>query len=248
MAVGLGRVRRVVMIGSRARGTARAESDLDLVVPVETPTEERRWGAADFARERGRIQRVIGPPPVRADLSVRTTDRYEEARRVIGGVEYQVDAEGIDVYAEAFQRTPVVRSDAEQVRREHTYGWLQHAVDVLTQALRLNNARALRPVNTAPHPHEIEAARSAVKRAITSLLVWHRITPSTLHDDEGMLAQLANADPEIASQLRSILAQGPGSARVAHAVLGCAVARLNKDARMAPFLSRLTTPLVLLTS
>src|SRR5215210_476398 len=44
---GEGRVRRVVMIGSRATGYARADSDLDLVAIVELCPTARPWNGSD---------------------------------------------------------------------------------------------------------------------------------------------------------------------------------------------------------
>src|SRR4051794_8887497 len=73
VSAGAGRVRRVVLIGSRARGDARRDSDFDLAVIVEVSPEGRMWGPDDVAAERRRLQQVVGR---RADVLLTTTDQY----------------------------------------------------------------------------------------------------------------------------------------------------------------------------
>ncbi|HYW06422.1 MAG TPA: nucleotidyltransferase domain-containing protein, partial [Longimicrobium sp.] len=185
VAAGEGRVRRVVMIGSRALGTARAESDLDLVVLVELPAGAKPWSAADSRAARERIQEQVPRPPIRTELWVRTVDQYEEARKIECSIEWRVEAEGVGVYARPLDHPAVARRPPASVRREYVFGWISHALQALEAAVMLENGAALR--NAAP-----EAARpahAAAMRAVTALLVVHRIHASKHDGLEAMLAR-----------------------------------------------------------
>jgi predicted nucleotidyltransferase len=244
VAAGRGRVRRVVMIGSRARGTPGKNSDLDLVVIVETPRGARRWGTVEFKRERERLQREVGKPPIATDLTVRSTDRYEEARRVIGGVEHLVDLEGIDLYRAALHRAPQARCSENQVRREHTSGWVQHAADTLDEAIRLKSDR------TAGGNVAARAKRrtdSAIERALNALLVWHGILGTKADGADAFIEKLSAVDPNTAAELRAILTEAPASTRAAHAVLASVIGRLLEydplmRASLGPIQQRLPVP------
>ena len=249
---GLGRVRRVVMIGSRARGDPREDSDFDLVVVVETLLHEGVWGAKEFQSERARIQREFGSPRVPTDLWVRTIDRYEEARRVIGGVEHLIDFEGVEVYRDSLTRSPVVRYAPNEVRRQHTYGWVRHAADTLSKAVHLHNTRALAHTRRPQARSENLAAHSATLRAINALLVWHRIFGTKRDGALGMVAKLGTADAKLAASLSALLATGTAPVRIAHAVLQTVVASLGRDPEMVPFLEnirrQISEPLILIGS
>lgn len=226
VAAGQGRVRRVVMVGSRALGTARPDSDLDLVVLVELPPGARAWRISDCATERDRLQRVVGRPPLETDLWVRTTDQYEEARSVAGSVESLVDSEGVDVYARPFERAPRVRRTPAQVRREYTSGWITHAL----RALEAAGAR-----DSAGTHERLAAARAAVERALHALLVSHGIRASKSGGAPAMLTSLDAVDPATASAVRSLLeakADDP-PAHTAAEVVKLVVARVGHDPALA---------------
>jgi len=243
---GEGRVRRAVMIGSRALGTARPESDLDLVILVELPAGARPWGAADSRAARERIQQQVPRPPVTTELWVRTVDQYEEARRVECSIEWRVEAEGVEVYARALERRAVARRPLAAVRRESVAGWISHALQALDAAVTMENGAALR--NAAP-----DAARpadAAVMRAVTALLVVHGIHASKHDGLETMLARLSEPAPAAVAAIRSHLRGTAWSARRAHAVVREVVHRLTRDKELAPLLTaarrHLSQPVVFL--
>jgi predicted nucleotidyltransferase len=248
-AAGRGRVRRVVMVGSRALGTAGPESDLDLVVLVETPRGAPAWGQKEFRAERDRLREEMGSPPVRTDLWVRTTDRFEEARRVVGGVEWMAETEGVVVYSRPLERRPVARRTPGQVRRENVSAWIEHALFALDAAARSANASVLRS-DGAASGDPVSAARMAVERAVNALLVAHQLRASKSGGVAGMLALLDGVDPAMAAHLRALDAEGPGSPMAAHAIVTAIVHRLSEDAALARYLAgpsqRLARPVVFL--
>jgi uncharacterized protein len=90
VAAGEGRVERVILFGSRARGTAHARSDFDLLV-VETqrqpayPEEER---LTDALAELG----------IWADIRVVSLASFEKTRSVAGYLSYAAACEGITLF------------------------------------------------------------------------------------------------------------------------------------------------------
>lgn len=243
-------VRRVVMIGSRALGTARPDSDLDLVVLVEIAGTMRPWGLQEVDAERSRLQREVGMPPIRTDLWVRTTDQFEEGRTVIGGLEHLVEAEGVTVFSRALDRSPLVRRTPDQVRGDNVAAWLRNALGALEAAIQLENAEVIRgsgPLSGAdPRP----AARAAVERALNVVLVLHQVRASKHFGVQRMLAELTARDPATGGELHALLAAEVESAPVAHSVVGVVLRRLAVEPGMRPYLReaerRFARPSVLL--
>ncbi len=220
--IGGSRVRRVVMIGSRARGTARHDSDLDLVVLVEIPGTAKSWTEVDCRTEAVRIMRDLGPLPLKLDLAVRTTDRYREARQVIGGLEWAVMHEGFVLFKAPFSRPPVVRVTPENVRRELVSTWVHHAL------------AALEAFDGSSHGWTASELASAVyERLCSALLVAHGTMPAYLQGVDGMLPQLEPLEPEMTGALRHYAA----SARYREAAL-CAVQEVHTRLMRDPLQAR----------
>jgi hypothetical protein len=183
-----GSVKRVIMIGSRARGTPRSDSDLDLVVLVEILAKAAPWGPAEFSSTAGWLRSAVGPLRVPLDLWVRTTDRYAEAMTVPGGVEHSAADAGVVVYDAPLGRPPIVRTSPENVRREHVSAWIHHSL-LAAEALR------------APEQPESEIVRAVVERLTTAVLVHHRIAPEPLADT----VEHAKRLPRPAAELVTVL-------------------------------------------
>jgi predicted nucleotidyltransferase len=241
-------VQRVVMIGSRARGTARPNSDLDLVVLVEIAADAPPWGPADTIAARRRLEPAITASPIATEVWVRTTDRYAEARGTIGGVEHAVDSEGIDVFARAPTGAPIVRRTPDQVRREHVSAWVEHALTALEGTIRLEQQPGVPP--WAPgHPRTPdEAARICVERAVNALLVLHQRPIGKDAGLDGKIALLGGKEPAAAAWLRKTLGPAPRPSHLAHTVLSGVMRRLARDADLRryvhpsfPRLAKMTT-------
>src|SRR5438128_3312594 len=82
---------RVILFGSKARGEAGPDSDIDLLVVVDddTPAEKLTWRARHEARKAYRRPADIFP--IRAET-------FEEDRSVIGTLAAEADIDGIVVY------------------------------------------------------------------------------------------------------------------------------------------------------
>jgi hypothetical protein len=237
VAAGLGRVRRVVMIGSRARGTPHPTSDLDLVVLVEVPGGSRAWGPAENLAERNRIQGAVGAPPITTDLSVRTTDHYHEARHVVGGVEHLVDLEGVDLYSHPLSHPPTIRRTPTKVRQQHIGTWITHAAAVLDEATSGAQADSV-GTPAARGARHASAAHASVMRAVTALLVSHQLHSSKRDGIPAMLTQLASVDVVTAAELETVLKQSTPPFERACAVLQIVVVRLRRDPGVAPHLQQ----------
>lgn len=86
------RIRRIILFGSRARGDAKPDSDLDLLVVTReaTPIEQREYRQALY-----RICRGFGVP---VEPHVMTEENFVETRSVIGGLAHPASTEGVTLY------------------------------------------------------------------------------------------------------------------------------------------------------
>jgi predicted nucleotidyltransferase len=89
------RIRRIILFGSRARGDAYPDSDLDLLVVT---CEASPSGQRVYRRSLYRICRGFGVP---VEPHVMTGKTFEETRSVIGGLAYPASTEGVILYPNA---------------------------------------------------------------------------------------------------------------------------------------------------
>lgn len=81
---------RVILFGSRAQGTARPDSDVDLLVVLPDGTDRRKARVALGSR----IQRHVG-----LDLLVATPETLDQHRNNPGLIYREILQTGVDVYA-----------------------------------------------------------------------------------------------------------------------------------------------------
>lgn len=193
--LGRGRVRQVAMIGSRAYGHARPDSDLDLVVLVELPPGSRPWNGEDFARAGHGLHRLLAHEPVKVDVRVRSTDRFAEAKDVAGGVEWLAAHEGVVVYDMPLVHPTTVRTSTDEVRREIVSAWMHHAI-----------AAGERFDDPAVPQTQVEIAHLVIERLIAAALVSRRQAPRLDRDLSSYLLQLSPEPSEVASFLRAAIA------------------------------------------
>lgn len=82
--------RRVVLFGSRARGTARPDSDIDLLVEMET--------TLPFYERIRAVLRLFGVRPWSMDVIVLTPEEVAEQRRHRNSIVTRAELEGKVVY------------------------------------------------------------------------------------------------------------------------------------------------------
>jgi hypothetical protein len=236
-------VRRVVMFGSRALGCARSDSDLDLVVLIEPPAGGPPWRSAGYAAARKQIQGKLRPTAVPTDLWVRTTDRFEEARRVVGGVEWLAEHEGVNVYSSPLRRPPEVRLSPGQIRRQNVSAWIEHALLALDAAA--GRSRCQNPASASGRGAEV-----IVERAVNAALVARQVYAANRDGLPAMLDRLETIDRSLADRIRGLLGPGSLSTASARGVVADVVRWLCRDREMARYLERprerLAKPMILL--
>ena len=85
---------RVVLFGSHATGTARSDSDIDLLIIVGDDVNALK--AAQRLYVESLRQRIPGPS---VDYVVVNNSRYQERRDLFGSVFAEADADGRELYA-----------------------------------------------------------------------------------------------------------------------------------------------------
>lgn len=83
-------IRRVILYGSRAHGTASGDSDFDLLVIEADPVQKRE--------EMWRLRGMIDDLPYPVDVWVMGEQEFEETKGVVGGLAYPADKYGWVVY------------------------------------------------------------------------------------------------------------------------------------------------------
>ncbi len=82
---------RVVVFGSHADGSARPDSDIDLLVIAKTSLPpHKRYGA---------VRRLLADIPAAFDIIVKTPEEYRRARSVVNSIVYFAEKTGRVLYA-----------------------------------------------------------------------------------------------------------------------------------------------------
>lgn len=85
--------RRIVLFGSRARGDAGPDSDVDLMIEMDTTASPVERAIA--------VQALFGLRPWSLDVVVYTPEEVERLRHINGTLASVIDAEGRVVYERA---------------------------------------------------------------------------------------------------------------------------------------------------
>ena len=84
------RIRRVILYGSRAQGSATEGSDFDLLVVEKDPVSKRE--------EMRRLRQALSDLDYPVDVWVMGVEEFEETRNVIGGLAYPAHKYGVLLY------------------------------------------------------------------------------------------------------------------------------------------------------
>jgi predicted nucleotidyltransferase len=82
---------RVILFGSRARGDAGPDSDIDLLVVVDDDTPGERLGWRGVYEARRSFHEAVDILPLRRR-------RFDERRGVVGSLPWTIDKEGVVVF------------------------------------------------------------------------------------------------------------------------------------------------------
>ena len=93
LAQGKEKIRRLILYGSRARGTASPDSDFDLLVIEADPVS--KWD------EMRRLRKAMHNIPYPVDVWVMGEIEFEETKNVIGGLAYPAHKYGVILYENA---------------------------------------------------------------------------------------------------------------------------------------------------
>lgn len=82
---------RIILFGSHARGDARPESDLDILVVLPDRQPATRATLID-------MRVAIGAVPIDYDLLITSHSEYAWRREYVGAIEYPAHLEGVELY------------------------------------------------------------------------------------------------------------------------------------------------------
>ncbi|MBA3645729.1 MAG: nucleotidyltransferase domain-containing protein [Gemmatimonadaceae bacterium] len=225
---GGGKVRRVVMFGSRAVGGAHDSSDLDLIVVVEIPYDPS-GGVRECNEIRAHIVRTLGLPPLKTDLSVRSIDQFEAAKGVIGGAERLAVTEGVELFCAPYTRAPVLPPSQQGTIAGIVRSWFESA---------LKFAEDSATFEAANDSTSVLAAFRSIQKSITAVCVHHQMETSKAEPINQVLQRLTEIDEEAANAFRSALGCTAMSFNLADRVLRVALSLLIRDELTARYLRR----------
>lgn len=164
--------RRVVLFGSHARGTARPDSDVDLMVEVESEADRLRWYTE--ATPMTGLDWSI-------DVLLLTTTEVADHRNDPGRVMYTIAREGLEVYVDP-------QRDDRRVLREvpaippSSFDFARLADDDLECCEQLAKAAYPRWGIICFH------AQQAAEKYLKAIVVFHGVVPERTHDLRKLLA------------------------------------------------------------
>jgi uncharacterized protein len=172
---------RVILFGSRARGEATRDSDIDLLVIVndDTPEEKLSWRAGFEAHQSHYAADVI---PMRAE-------DFERERAIVNTLAAEADADGIVVYGAP--KGACMKSPDLQARWRAVERWLRVAEHDRNAAQALLAVPSLRP--SAPFH-----CQQAVERLLKGFLTLAGKRGGKTHSLEKLGALAQQSFPDIA--------------------------------------------------
>lgn len=225
-------LRTLLLFGSRAHVEHPAVSDIDLLAVIEPHSVA--WGPAENIAERKRLHRLTQPQcPVPIDLWVRTIDQFEEAREVIGGVEYLAATRGVGVYSRPSTRAALVRRSRDEVRRQNVCDLLEDARRLVGRAVQAEMARLPDGVyRSKPAAHY---AWRAIQHGVRSVFAWRQVETPEKHDDlDTVINKLRDADSRAATRLVALHQAISPTASIARATLREIASYLATDPALSP--------------
>jgi HEPN domain-containing protein/predicted nucleotidyltransferase len=179
---------RIVLFGSRARGTAKPHSDYDLYVEIADPerTEKETARTVD-----ARIRELLTDERVTLDLKINPPGTIERRRDDPGTIEWDVAREGRLLYADP-EAPPVLApttrvKESESEPPQSVHEWLESA------ERDLRHCEHLRRTDEDFSPEICWLSHQTCEKHMKALLVSRWVRPKRTHDLTELLAAVRAA-------------------------------------------------------
>jgi HEPN domain-containing protein/predicted nucleotidyltransferase len=175
---------RIVLFGSRARGTARSHSDYDVFVEFDADK-------ATLKSLNDQIRALFTGAPWTLDLKLQTRGTLERRRDDPGTIEWDVAREGRVLYADPAASIDI--APPKQVREpdprppESTHEWLESA------ERHLRHGRVLLDADDDFYPQICLASQQCAENFMKALLVSRHVRPDRTHDLSALLKALRDS-------------------------------------------------------
>ncbi len=193
------RVDQIIVFGSYPGGTARADSDVDLLVVIDDDS-----ASPDLANARSGLLRAIRGIAVAVDPVVRTGQQFADRKDVPGCIEHAACTGGSVLFVREDASNRVAVRSPDEVRLGNVYANLEEA----STMLGIGAVRAFRP---APEgvPRVDYFAWRAVRAGIAARLAFHGLGRPQESAPDVWLASLQTVDQSLAIQLRTFVVELP---------------------------------------
>jgi uncharacterized protein len=172
--------RRIILFGSRARGEARPDSDVDLLLEMETDK--------GYYDRKQAVRAAFQRPNLEMDLIVLTPDELRKRSAFLGGLVRTAVREGRVLYgdldvAKNLDQALSPMADAKE--------WTNYAEEDL---------RAMQTLFASPEPTfglVCFLAQQASEKYLQAFLVSHGMDPPRVHDLDDLRKQASEKDPSL---------------------------------------------------
>ncbi len=185
-------VRAILLFGSRAKGTARPDSDWDIAVVVEDPAIDR---VIHYKRDRS-------PPPFDAytnlDVLTLTPALLARDRYAFGRIAQQIGQDGIPLIGDGSTTPKNPASTPLILPKEWGLGIttsLNHMTSALNEIERCKTRKRYDFIDTHCRSFVVHSQESA-EHLVKTMLKRRRVPPARTHDLERLAAQMRDHRPD----------------------------------------------------